>query len=560
MKKYFIALILCFVFYNSSKSQKIIYSPVQDEIFSNFITDVICKKNNKIFVYTAFYDIISPGNANSYKPTINPGVPKTNNGLIEVFDNEMHILYKKPLLTSLNNFSAVHFVVFENYFNMFYQYQKRHTIYYMVAKFDFDVNMIGTPIKLAEKNKMENDFPNQLFSNCYSENKKHFIVYSIWNDRNKTSSVNCLHYDENFRLIKSSTLKIPVRYRKDYLHDFNVDDDGNLIFLRTTKEYKTNYAERNTLIIQPQHSDSIIFKALLLPKIFADEFHVKIDNKNKRYILTSFYSSKAGDDMEGLYTFILNIGQNQTPLITTTVFGNELRKKIKDKTVSKDAFNDFFIQHIHLKNDGGFLIDAENLVEIPERHQQNRWSFYYYSSIQLVQNYSNENRASLNFSLDNFYNPNYYFPWHPWEFFEDVSFSNNPQKTVITNYNASSFISQKTVVLNFNADGNAEWMKVLNTPQRDELVNSVGYVNAEMDNSLYFLYNENILNKIFITAQSINDKGEINVAGNLKEDKMILGSNTEYTLLPRFGKQVSEKEVVLPCLAGRYICFAKIEL
>ena len=538
-------LFIWMMFHGFLLAQKVIYSDIRKDVFTDFNSEVICKKNNKIFIYTAYFNTII--SATMPNGRISSGIPfvKLENSEIAVFDADMKLLFTKKLVSPDENISNIHFVAFDKYFNMFYQIQKKHTIYYSVAKFDYNVNMVGTPIQLDSTKGMLSDVLNQIYTICYSENKKHFVVCSMRNDRDKTSVLQHLHFDENFDLLKSSADIIPIRYKKDFLHDFNVDNEGNFIFLLTTKTYDKIYAERTSLIMQSTNADSLVYKNVLLPQIFADEFHLKIDNLNKQYILASMFSSQPGGDIEGLYTFIFKTNQIQKTVVNKIFFDKELRTKIQESGSAKSAFNEYFIQNIQLKNDGGFLIDAGDFFQLFDKYAQNRWSYNHYSSIQLVQNYSASNQVSTNYALDNLHDPNYSFPWHQWKFYETGLYSYN---------------SNKILVANFNSEGAVEWIKTIKALQNDRFVNSIGYITCRTNTELYYLFNENIKKRVFITAQSINQKGEINDPENLREDKMIRGVKIEYTALPRLGKQISEKEVVMPCVVGHYICFVKVEL
>jgi hypothetical protein len=51
----------------------------------------------------------------------------------------------------------------------------------------------------------------------------------------------------------------------------------------------------------------------------------------------------------------------------------------------------------------------------------------------------------------------------------------------------------------------------------------------------------------------------VNAAGQMKRDPMMKNLDRNYEFMPRYGKQVGAKQVVLPCMYKNYICFAKIE-
>jgi len=239
--------------------------------------------------------------------------------------------------------------------------------------------------------------------------------------------------------------------------------------------------------------------------------------------------------MEGFYSVIWDWHAGQASIVTKTKFDEKLRREIKPKGNIKDIFNDFYIQDILLKSDGGFVAEIGDYFHFPVNHLEDRWNYLQYYTIQAAQDYL----------LNDQFNRDYYYPWRQWSTLAKNAFSYN---------------SEKLLVMNFDANGKAIWAKTLNTPQTDRFRYSIGSNTAKMGDAIYFFYNATIKNKTFITVQSINDFGEINVQKNLREDKIIAGADNDYSIFPRYGRQVSEKEVVFPCVVGRYICFAKIEL
>ena len=472
-----------------SYSQKVIYSPVDKTNFTGFETDIIGKYGQSILVYTSFYYTLPNSFAKGTVTDTNNGFEddlnnRTVTNEIRIFSNDMKLV-KKKRLSLAPNISAVHFVAFDDYFNIFYQYQKGHTIYCMVAKFDKEANLLGKPLQLDATEVLDYNYQSQVYSVSFSENRNFFVLYKMENDKNGLVTLDHLHFDGKFNLLQRSETKIRVRNGKDFLHDFTVDNEGNFIFLRTTESYDEEYAAYLSLLIQSPQSDTLRINGLVTANVFIDQFHLKVDNKNKQYIVSSFYSEKANGNMEGFYAAIFNYGGDQTTVIKKTVFDEQLRKEITLKGKSKEAFNDFYIQDVHLKTDGGFMLEAGSFFHFPDKHLQNRWNYLQYSSIQSAQDYL----------LDNQYNGDYYYPWRQWSFLAANSFSYN---------------SEKLLLIDFDAKGNEGWSRVLNVSQTGRFRYSVGCSTAKISDAIYFFYNATVKNKTFITAQNINENGEIN--------------------------------------------------
>ena len=92
----------------------------------------------------------------------------------------------------------------------------------------------------------------------------------------------------SLNLLKKSRLSIPMNERDDYLNEFQLDNDGDLIFSRFDRVNNENIGEA-ALVIKYAQADSFLIKKLDIEKKYLDEIRIKPDNYNKRYIVTSFY-------------------------------------------------------------------------------------------------------------------------------------------------------------------------------------------------------------------------------------------------------------------------------
>src|SRR5207342_385829 len=96
-----------------------------------------------------------------------------------------------------------------------------------------------------------------------------------------------------------------------------------------------------------------------IEKSWLDEIHIKVDNFNKRYFLSSFYYKQKRGNIEGLYFYIWDKPTGQPLVEKTVVFSDELRKDARASANLKSAFNDYFIRNIVVRKDGGFIIGSE---------------------------------------------------------------------------------------------------------------------------------------------------------------------------------------------------------
>lgn len=77
-----------------------------------------------------------------------------------------------------------------------------------------------------------------------------------------------------------------------------------------------------------------------------------------------------------------------------------------------------------------------------------------------------------------------------------------------------------------------------------------------MGDKLYYVHNETAKSNNFLTTQVLNEGSEFGHDLLFKDmDRMVA---EKLVFMPALGLQVGDKEVIMPCRNGRYICFAKI--
>ena len=79
-----------------------------------------------------------------------------------------------------------------------------------------------------------------------------------------------------------------------------------------------------------------------------------------------------------------------------------------------------------------------------------------------------------------------------------------------------------------------------------------------IDDRLYFIYNENIRSKHFLSGQCIDAMGDLNTDNRFKEDRALEGQREGYTYYPRFGEPVDKGEIIFPCQKGREVCLVSL--
>ena len=364
---------------------------------------------------------------------------------------------------------------------------------------------------------------NRIYSAINSDDKSKIMLFKI-NSRNKSRFlVTTLLFNETLSLQKRSRLVMQMNERDDYLDEFSLDNDGDLVFTKLTRNSNDNVT-KTFLIWKPAMSDSLSFTDLGLEKIYLDDLQVKVDNANKRYFLSSFYYKERRGNIEGLYFFVWDKASQKTVMENTLELKEELRKEAKGESNIKMAFNDYFIRNIIVKKDGGFVIGSEAYYTSSRYNNWNRFN-YLYGAPSVLDYYS--------------YSP-LYNSWY-WR----NRFNNNQS----VRHHADN-----VAILSFDNTGKLQWSNVIHKEQfDDESDDHISYQLINTGGQLHFVFNQEEKRTQLLNDYTVSPDGQINRNPTLKNlDK-------GYEFMPKYGKQVSNRQVIIPCYYRNYICFAKLD-
>jgi len=281
------------------------------------------------------------------------------------------------------------------------------------------------------------------------------------------------------------------------------------------------------LITKKPHSDTFNLHPLDIAGNYLDEIKLKVDNVNNHYLINSLYYQKKRGNVVGLYTAVWDKENNSMMTQNFVPLGDSVRSSAKSDGSNKDALNDFFIRDVILKKDGGFILIAEDYYTQSRSLPWNRYDYLY---------------GYPSFSP---YYYNYYSPYSYGYYGRSGYFNNNSQVR---------FYYNNVLILNEDKTGELESSSVIHKTQFDDGEdNFLSYALMLSGGQLHFLFNELERRNQLLNDQSISASGQVTRNPPLKSlDK-------GYTFMPRYAKQVSASEIIIPCVYRNYICFAKIE-
>lgn len=503
-EKWFL-IVLCIVLGITVSAQKIVYSEPEKDDNRRINFEIVGKVGGNFLIYKSV----------------------RGRNWISVLDNDMVQIAKveQDYIPDNDRMVSTDFFSYGDFCYMIYQYQQRNVVYCMASKIDGNGKKIGDIMQL-DTSHVGFAANNQIYTVLTSEDKSKILVFKI-NSRNKRMyTMTTLLLDDKLALLKRSQIQIPMDERNDYLGEFHIDNDGNLVFSKFYRGNNENIS-KVAFVVKYAQSDTLLMQDMNIEKMYLDEIHIKVDNFNKRYLLTSFYYKERRGNITGFYFYVWDKTTALPVIENNIVLGDELRKDAKGETNIKMAFNDYFIRNIIIRKDGGFIIGSESYFTTSRFNNWNRWDYLYGSP---------------------YYSPfSHYYHYSP--YYSNYSWGNNRYGNQGVRYHADNI-----VVLSFDKEGKLEWNNVLVKEQYDDQSDDmISYQLMNTGGQVHFLFNQLERRNNLLNDYSVAPNGQMNHNPTLKN----LDKGHEF--MPKYGKQVSARQMIIPCQHSNYICFAKIE-
>jgi len=504
MKLKILVVLVTYLFPFVCSSQRITYSEAEREDSRALDFEVIGKVSNNFLVYKNI----------------------RNKYAVSVYDNEMKLKERVNLDFIPDKTINVDFISYPDFAYLIYQYQKRNILHCMAVKLDGEGNKLADPVQL-DTTYINVFADNKIYTTIFSEDKQKIVIYKIQKKNDKFYFTTHL-YNSALTLLHTTRLMLPYDDHKDALSDFSVDNDGNFIFTKGVKSSARDLIGRLTLYIKKPDEDVFDSHEINLNNHYLDEIKIKVDNINKHYILNSFYYRQRHGNIEGLFTMLWNSQLNKEELETTIPFSDTLKSEAKTDGSAKFAFNDFFIRQVIAKKDGGFILSGEDYYTQSRSNPWNRMDYLYgYPYLSAYDYY--------------LYSPSgYWYSYRPRSFYSSAA--------------QTRYYYDNIVVMNFDKNAKLIWSNIVHKSQYDdETDNYLSFQVMNAGGELHFLFNELERRNQLLSDQSITPDGQ------LKRNPTLKSLDRGYAFMPRFAKQVSAKQIIVPCTYRNYICFAKLD-
>ena len=451
-----------------------------------------------------------------------------NNNDICVYDDNMKLLNRLDMNFMDDRWINVDFIAYPEFAWMIYQYQKKDIVYCTAVKINGEGKRMTDPIQL-DTTKINWSANNKIYTTIVSDDKEKIMIMKI-NSRNpKMFLFTTKLFNNDLKMVAKNNLSLPMQERNDYFTDFLLDNQGGLVFGKFVRKNGGETVSNLQMVSLQPNADTFMIRDLSGNDRFLDAVKVKVDNINQRYFFSAFYYRQRRGNIEGLYSVIFDVKKDAIVKQMLASFSDELRRQAKGPDANvKLAFNDYFIQNIILKKDGGYLMVSESQYTSTRGSAFNRWDYL---------NWNNPWRSPLNYY---YYSP-FYSPWNsPWNRYGQGQ--------------AVRFHSDNIMILSFDKDGQIEWSNVIPKSQFDDESDAmISYQMLVTGSELHFLFNQYERRSLLLSDQSIGPDGKITRYPTLKN----LDKGFEF--MPRYGKQVGARSIIIPCQYRNYLTFAKID-
>jgi hypothetical protein len=485
-------------------AQRVVYSEPDRNDVRQTEFEIVGRVNGNVLVYKSLRD----------------------NHAMSVYDLEMKQKDRVKMSFMPDRIINADFLAYPDFCYTFYQYQRRNVIYCMAAKIDGNGKIVGEPITM-DTTEISFFASNKIYSVINSEDKQRIGVFKINSKNDRNFLVTTLLFDNNLGRIERNQLSIDMPERHDYLNEFSVDNDGDFVFVRAVQSQQNDNIQKLYLLTKKAGTTLVKETEIPLKNQYLDDIRIKVDNYNKQYIVSSFYSKGRQGNVDGLFTYIWNKA-NETAITSAFLqFDENLRNEAKGDNNMRSAFNDYFIRNLIVKKDGGFLLAAESFFTTGRGGAYNRYDYMYGSPFLRPMDYY-------------MFSP--YGYGYPWWRYNTLGGQNR-------RYNA-----QNVVLFSFDSSGKIGWSNVINKNQYDDETDaSIGYAMVNTGDQLHFLFNQQEKRLQLLTHQSLTPTGQIIRNPTLKNlDK-------GYDFMPRYAKQIGSRQIVFPCMYRNYLCFARLD-
>jgi hypothetical protein len=395
------------------------------------------------------------------------------------------------------------FVSFPDKIVVLYQSVESGKVVQYAALLDDKGRLLKGPLQLTSVKTGIFGPTRDYLSSAVSDDKKQVLVYGI-EQKGEELLFSGVWIDDQLGVLHRSSASF--KSDNDLSHGEGIlDNSGNFYLPAFTPVGAQSYADQLWLLSLRKGSRRFYSREFPLNDQYAANTYMKLDNANNRIYAGGFYSDKKNGNYEGALYGYYDISDSSWHNKQALPFDESIRNAAAKRN-EKKAFNNYQVKQMIIKKDGGFVLIAEDFY-LTTRTSNAAWG-------------------------------GYYSPY------------NGPFSTPsVREYNYGDILT-----LSYDAAGKRDWYAFIRKSQYSQEDGGVfsSYALVNTGGSLGFLYND------FNTRTSKIQFSTVDATGKVDIRSLSSGNANDPDWLPRSGKQISLREVVVPSISRRQISFAKV--
>ena len=430
----------------------------------------------------------------------------TGESVLDVYDDSMNKVAQVILDFFPEKIYDTRFIAYNDKIIVLYQGLESNKVVQYAALLDDKGKLINKPIELGKVKTGIFGAMKTYFQSAVSDNKKRIVIYNV-TDKGSETEFEGRWLDDNLTILKRSKATFKADNTIEHA-DVNIDNDGNVYMAAFTPVGSLSYADRCWLLKLAPGATKFEPKEMSLDEKFAASGYMKVDNVNGRIYFGGFYADKKNNGFDGLIYASYDIAggafltRKLIPFDQALINAAGIRRR-------NHAFDNYEVKQLIVRNDGGFVMVAE---------------------VHYITSRSSYDPASAIVPAA-------------------FGFYSYPSSATIREYHYKDIMA-----LAYNKDGVREWNSIIPKEQYSQEDGGAfsSYALLNTGGTLGFLFND------FNTSRSRIQLATVSPDGKTDEHSFSAEGNDYPDWMPRSGKQVSGRVIIVPCMHKKQICFAKV--
>ena len=426
----------------------------------------------------------------------------TDGALLEAYDDSMNKTATVLLDFFPQRIYQTRFVSYPDKIIVLYQALESNKVVQYVALLDEKGRLKNKQVEVGRTKTGIFGATKTYFLSTVSDDKKTILIYSV-NDKGSEIVFDGKWLDDKLTITKRSHAVFKTDNTVEH-GEVNISNDGVVYMSAFTTVGAQNNADQLWILVLASGATKFEAKELLLDTKFAASGYIKVDNVNNRIYFGGFYADKKNGNYDGIIYAAYDIANNTYLSRKFIPFDQDIINAAGSRR-RNHAFDNYNVRQLVVKNDGGFVLVSE-VIYITTRSNYMP-GFGYYS---------------------------FYSPY---------------MTNMVHEYHYNDIMA-----LSYNKDGTREWSSFIPKEQYSQEDGGVfsSYALLNTGGTLAFLFND------FNATHSRIQLATLNSGGKSEIHSFTAEGNDYPDWLPRYGKQVAGRILIVPCFHKKQICFAKV--